>query len=317
MIPDKLKRMQCWCVSKDKMPLDMYALARGYEWGASNKRSHSSYTDFDTALAIGAKRGLPVTMLVDAATMGAYAIDIEKTCPKELRAAILKAMEPYTQHLERSLSKKGYHLIVDAMPADMPTAKYRKWLELLSKHHCTFTLEEVDFATAEAESFDTNESVSDAEAGAFLSRIVPGLTPEELYDLVKAESPSKPIADGAPLEAYKKVAGMFDGRHADLFGLMCDMEYQKTVDDFHGDWSSYEFGYASKLHYLLRRLCQDMIDADCRHYTIDITKEQAIMLVYMVLKQSLPPRDKHRQSRNGLPWLLYTSQQVYLKTFDK
>lgn len=319
MIPERLRELESWCVSKDKMPLDMYALANGYEWGASNKRSHSSYVNYDAAAQVRAKKGLPVTLLVDASVQAIYVIDIEKTCPQEIRQAIMLALHDSVIYLERSLSGKGYHLIVECEAAALATAKYKKWLEILSNHHCTFTENEVDFQTAFFEEFDTNEFVTDDDKDVeLLNALSSPVTGMQFYDLIGSSAQAVRIADSATFDEYKKAVKNFDGRHADLFGLLCDMEYAKTVDkDFHGDYSAYEFGYASKLHYMLRRVANDMIDADCNHYELPMSKEESIMLVYMVLKQCMAPREKHKSMRNGLPWLLYTSQQVYVKTFEK
>ena len=321
MIPDRLKEIPRWCVSKNKVPLDIMALKKGFEWGASDKRTHSSYGTFKEASEIGAKKGnLPVTLYVDSQSQSIYIIDIEKTCPKEIRQQILLALHDEIKYIEYSLSGKGYHLIVDISTAEsLQTTKYKKWFEILTNHHCTFTQNETDIKTAFYDDVDCNEFITDDDKDVeLLDALKSPVTAYDFYKLISSTTGTKlTINESASLEEYRKVAATFDNRHADLFGLMCDMDYTKTVDgDFHGDYSCYEFGYASKLHYLLRRLSQDMIDADCRHYTIDVTKEQSIMLVYMVLKQMIAPREKHKELRNGLPWLLYTSQQVYLKTFE-
>ena len=321
MIPDELKEIPRWCVSKNKIPLDIMALRKGFEWGASDKRTHSSYGTFEEASKIGAKKGnLPVTLFVDSSTQSVYIIDIEKTCPKEIRQQILLALYDNIAYIEKSLSGKGYHLLVNISTSEsLQTAKYKKWFEILTNHHCTFTQNEIQIKDAYYEDIDTNEFITDDDKDVeLLDALKSPITPYDFYKLISISSGTKiNIDDSATLDEYRKVTSTFDCRHADLFGLMCDMEYTKTVDgDFHGDYSCYEFGYASKLHYLLRRLSQDMIDADCRHYVLDVSKEQAIMLVYMVLKQSLAPREKHKEFRNGLPWLLYTSQQVYIKAFE-
>lgn len=318
MIPERIRDVTSWCVSKNKMPLDMFALERGYEWGASDKRSHSSYTDYGKAAEIRDGKGYPVTLFVDAASQGIYMIDIEKTCPQEIRQAIFLSLHDSIIYLERSLSGKGYHLMIECDPESLPTAKYKKWFEILSKHHCTFTENEVDFQTAYFEEFDTNEFVTDDDKDVeLLNALSAPISAKDFYDLIGKSSQAVRLDDTASFDEYKKAVANFDGRHADLFGLLCDMEYAKTVDkDFHGDYSSYEFGYASKLHYTLRRLADDMIDADCNHYQLPMSREECVMMVYMVLKQCMAPREKHKTMRNGLPWLLYTSQQVYVKTFE-
>lgn len=318
MIPEILKNTPAWCVSKNKVPLDIYALKKGLEWGASNKRSHASYVTYDEAVEIGAKSNLPVTLFVDSSKQAVYVIDIEKTCPQEIRQNILTALQPCILHLERSLSGKGYHLLIALTnTVELKSAKYKKWFEILSSHHCTFTQVLVDFNTAYYDEFDTNEFITDDDKDVeLLNALKEPRTALDFYDLISASRTIK-TGDSVDMELYKQAVAQFDGRHADLFNLMCDMEYTKTVDgDFHGDYSSYEFGYASKLHYLVRRLSANMIDANCRRYKLEVSKEQAIALVFMVLKHSIPPRQKHKELRNGLPWLLYTSQQVYIKTFE-
>ena len=318
ILPSRLIDIEKWCVSKDKVPLDVYALKKGYEWGASDRRSHSSYVIYKDAVEIGKTHGLPVTLFVDSLQQGIYMIDIEKTCPQEIRQAILLALHDSIIYLERSLSGKGYHLMISLINGvELRTAKYKKWFEILTNHHCTFTDNVVDFNTAYYDDIDTNEFITDDDKDVeFLEKLSSPINALDFYDLVSTSRGIK-VYESSSMEAYKQAVSTFDGRHADLFGSLCDMDYYKTVDgDFHGDYSSYEFGYASKLHYLLKRLANDMIDADFKHYKIELNKEQSIMLVYMVLKQMLPAREKHNEMRNGLPWLLYTSQQVYVKTFE-
>lgn len=329
MIPEKLRNAPKWCVSKDKMPLDMYALARGLEWGASTRRSHPCYTDFDTALEASKTKNLPVTLWIDSQETGYYAIDIEKECPARIRRGILLALHDHIDYLERSLSGKGYHLMVRlAAPKACTTVKYRKWVEILSSHHCTFTMKEISFQEAYDDEFPENETVGlwdedvnpdDLEAKRdqeLLDLLSAPLTPEDFYDKI-GENRTAVLCSAMDAGDYKAALATFDGRHADLFNGLCDMVYEKTVDDFSGDMSRWEFGCASKMHYLLQRLSRDMMAADMSHYQVTLDQAQAVMLVYMALKHTLPPREKHKTIRNGMPWLLYTSQQVYVKSFGQ
>lgn len=327
MIPQKLRDVGKWCVSKNKMPLDMYALARGLEWGASTKRSHPCYTDYEKAVEMGRVQNLPVTLYLDSAETGYYMIDVEPACPAKLRQGILLALHDHIEYLERSLSGKGYHMAVKlSAPAALTTVKHKKWIEILSAHHCTFTMKEIDFQTAYYDSFPENHAMAlwdedvnpedlDAKRDDEILRALSSpLTPEAFYDIIGSERTQIRTAAAEP-EEYRKALATFDGRHADLFNGLCDMIYDKTVDDFNNDQSRWEFGYASKMHYLLQRMSRDMVAADMTHYQVDLDQAQAVMLVYMALRQMLPPREKHKVIRNGLPWLLYTSQQVYIKTF--
>lgn len=320
LLPERLKDCQKWCVSKDKVPKDMHALARGLDWGVSTRRSHSCYVGFDEASSVSVRTGYPVTLWVDAAELGVYILDIEKTCPAEIRRQILLALHDAVLYLETSLSGKGFHLVVDiGERTALKTAKYRKWFEALSLHHCTFTMNEISFAEAFDMDVSENDPMPDGEKDSALwlgmQKPVGGL---EFYDLVSDVRAPVAAGDTGGVSEYRAALNKFDGRHADLFNSLCDMVYAKTVDgDFHGDMSAYEFGYASKMHYLVQRLIVDMIDADGCHYEMALSREEAVMLVWMALKQVLPPRDKHREIRNGMPWLLYTSHQVYVKSFDR
>ena len=329
MIPDRLRGAPVWCVSKDKVPLDMFALARGREWGVNTKRSHPCYVGFEDAAKASKSSGLPVTAWIDPASCPMIVLDIEKDCPAELRRALLLALHGEALYLERSLSGKGYHMILGLpAPAELKVAKYGKWFELLACHHCTFTMREIPFGTAYDDDWPENGIVPKWDADVnpddlqakrdhdlleLLSRPIRAM---ELYDFVGAGKPIN-VSESLELSEYRAALSGFDGRHADMFNSLCDMVYAKTVDgDFRGDWSSYEFGYASKLHYLLRRVSMDMIDADGKHYECPLTKQEAVMLVFMAMKQCLPARTKHSELRNGLPWLLYTSERVYAKTFE-
>lgn len=318
MIPERIRKLERWCVSKDKIPKDMYALERGMDWGVSTRRSHSCYVDYAKARQVGLDMGLPVTLWVDAAEQAMFVVDIEKTCPAEIRRAMLLSLHGCAEYLETSLSGKGFHLMVrtDALPS-LKTAKYRKWFECLSQHHCTFTGNEISFQDAYAMDVPENEPLpEDERSSPLMEAMKRPLTALQFYDTISSTRDPVQI-DSGDLSEYRAAVSGFDGRHADLFNALCDMDYLKTVDkDFHGDYSAYEFGYASKLMYRLLRLASDMLDADACHYELELTKEEAVMLVYMALKQCVAPRDKHAERRNGLPWLLYTAERVYAKTFS-
>ena len=318
-IPTRIRELPKWCVSKDKTPLDLYALNRGYEWGASFKRSHSAYGNFDAACELSTAHNYPVTLFVDSNEQGIFMLDIEKTCPQEIRQAILSSLKDNILYIERSLSNKGYHLMVNlGLSLDLRTVKYKQWFEILANHHCSFTQKTIDYDVAYNEIVDTNEVITDDDKDIELLDFLKNqVSPKDFYEKIGVIRNIKALDASTELDVYKKTASTFDGRHADLFGILCDVVYEKTVDgDFFGDYSRYEFGLASKLHYTARRAAVNMIDADANYYSLNLTKEQAIMIVYMALKQMLPPRQKHNELRNGLPWLLYTSQMVYVKSFD-
>ncbi len=322
MIPERIKRYQKWCVSKEKMPLDVFALQKGYEWGASFKRTHSAHADFDTVKKIYDQTSYRPTLFVDTAEQNIMILDIEPACPVEVREALLTGLKNDIQYIERSMSGHGYHLIIGVDGSSHHhTVKYKKWFELLSNHHCTFTLEEIDLATAMSEDHGTHESITDDDKDIeLLEKLRPGISSEELYQYIGGDraSVAAAAAESGSYAEYKSACAGFDGRHADLFSQLCAVEYQKTVDgDFFGDYSKYEFGYASKMYHALKRFSANMIDSDANFYELKLSEKETIMLIYMVLKQMLPYRPKHDETRRGLPWLLYTAEQVCLKQDQK
>ena len=317
MIPQRLLDAPVWCVSRDKVPLDMHVLPKGLEWGVSSKRSHSCYADGAAAMDMAAKTGYAPTAWIDASSQGVCVLDVEKTCPADIRRGLILALHDHILHLERSASGKGYHALLDlGRPAEWRNAKYKKWFELLASHHCILSGKEIGPAEAYADDFAENEASSDDDA-AMLELLSRPISVSELYEnLSTGAAVTKPVAS-EELAAYKEAVKGFGPEHADLFGCLCDFTYEKTLDgDFSGDWSRYEYGYISKLHYLLQRCAADMVDIRAEHYSVKLSKQEAVMLVYMAAKQMMPPRDKHSTYRNGLPWLLYTSERIYVRTFE-
>lgn len=317
MIPQELLDAPVWCVSRDKVPLDMHVLPRGLEWGVSNKRSHSCYSDGAAAMDMARKTGYAPTAWIDASSQNVCVLDIEKECPAAIRRGLVLALHDHILHLERSASGKGYHALLGLPgPVEWRNAKYKKWFELLVSHHCILSGKEISPAQAYADDFQENQETEDGDA-EMLSLLSRPISVAELYDNLSAGAAvTKPVAS-EELAVYKEAVKGFGPEHADLFGCLCDFVYEKTLDgDFHGDWSRYEYGYISKMHYLLQRCAADMVDIRAEHYSVDLSKPEAIMLVYMAAKQMMPPRDKHSTFRNGLPWLLYTSERIYVRTFE-
>ncbi len=318
MIPQELLDAPVWCVSRDKVPLDMHVLPRGLEWGVSNRRSHCCYCDNATALALAKKTGYAVTAWIEASSQGVCVLDIEKECPAAIRRGLILALHDHILRLERSASGKGYHALLKLPgPVEWRNAKYKKWFELLASHHCLMAGPEITPAEAYADEFGTNMETADDDAD-MLELVSRPIEVADLYEGLSAglAAAAKPVAS-EELAAYKEAVKGFGPEHADLFGCLCDFTYEKTLDgDFNGDWSRYEYGYISKLHYLLQRCAADMLDIRAEHYSVQLTKQEAVMLVYMAAKQMMPPRDKHSTYRNGLPWLLYTSERIYVRTFE-
>lgn len=279
----------------------MFALRKGFEWGASNNREHSSYECYSDVKAF-VDENQSYRLCSWLANDGDYAIlDIESICPKEIRAKLLEEFRKDIIYLEMSMSGNGFHAIIPRKYEK--TAKYKKYAEILVNHHCTYTGVEIDIDDAIVKDVATNLDISDDDVDE-----LDGIT--DIYDLFKKPSINMGTNDSATWQDYKKESQYLNGSHADLYNIMYMYEYPKSLQDFDNDYSRYEFGYASSLNYLIQRTAPNMIDADARMYNMHISKRSAALLIYFVLKQKLQPRAKHDEYRQGLPWLLYTADKV-------
>lgn len=292
-----------WCVSNsEKVPLDMFALRKGFEWGASNNREHSSYERYSDVEAF-IENNDSYLLCSWLPPDGDYAIlDIESICPKEIRVRLLEEFANDIVYIEKSMSGNGIHAVIKRKYEK--TAKYKKYAEILVNHHCTYTCDELSLNEAMNIDIDTNMDMTDEDI-----EDLENLT--DVYDLFKKPNTiNVNNNNSATWQDYKKESQYLNGSHADLYNIMFAFEYQKTLADFDNDYSRYEFGYASALSCLIKRTAPNMIDADAKFYNMHISKKSAALLIYFVLKQKLQPRIKHDEYRNGLPWLLYTADRV-------
>ena len=292
-----------WTVSNsEKVPLDMFALRKGREWGASNARTHSSYEPFeevDNFLPSSADKNYKLCCFIE--PDGDYALlDIEAICPKEIRQMLLDAFKDDMIYIEKSMSGNGIHAVIPRKYSG--TCKCKKYAEILVNHHCTFTCKSMDFDTAYNIDIETNQETSEED-----EELIQGMT--NVYDLFKAPQVST-YKGGANFDEYKAERRFLNGSHADLYNIMYNFEYKKSLADFDNDYSRYEYGYASSLNQLILRTAPNMIDENAHFYNMHISKKSAAILISMILKQKLPPRLKHDEYRNGLPWLLYIADKI-------
>lgn len=224
---------------------------------------------------------------------GLMVIDIEPECPAEVSAQLLQL--PETIYAEVSMSGRGYHLMVP-LPrnfVDHPKAMYKKvlrhekgWYEILLEHWCTFTRNPI--------------SKTDAALEAT------GRTPEEpytstasLYESLAASARSSsahsteiqtPVDPPSIVGSDEIVSETLDGADSRL----------KTLEDFDNDTSRWEFSIlGTLLNEMRRHLVVIGYLKSTRYSDSDIA-----WLLYLAAVEVLPPRNKHRERRNGRPFLL-------------
>ncbi|ROR76021.1 hypothetical protein SAMN06295974_3833 [Plantibacter flavus] len=272
-----------WTVSdSDKMPINMRNLmAGGPIWGAHEISDQCLVTlDEMTSFLPNAANN---AFYLRAQTDGFVVLDIEPSCPPEVAAALLGIPSLYS---ELSMSGNGYHLALP-LPAnfwDFPIASTKRvlrhehgWYEILLDHWVTFTRSEIP---------DDRRPVQDFTPGAW----------EALYASLAKDAVEAPTT-GFDMSSERPDVPNIEK----ILELMTRRPLEKTLDDFRGDSSRYEFSTLGVLYNRLRPILVAMRDV-----APDAVYDDGVQawLVYEAASQLLPPRDKHEEMRNGLPLLL-------------
>ncbi|MCC2248940.1 hypothetical protein JUJ52_03075 [Virgibacillus sp. AGTR] len=86
----------------------------------------------------------------------------------------------------------------------------------------------------------------------------------------------------------------------------------KTVSDFGEDYSRYEMSVANGIAFHTIRVHKLAKDTQSfRKMARSLTEQDLAYAIYLLLKSVIPYREKHDETRDGLPWLLFTSKRAY------
>lgn len=282
---------QKWTVSdKDKRPIDMHALINnGKIWGMAFDRGYNPMVDLKTLcerLPTAANNAYYLDALEDHFVV----LDIEPKCPDNIKQKLLEL--PY-QFAETSMSGKGYHLLFDLpdMLIDKyPVVKEKLTLkeehgnyEILLNHVVTFTRNALP-PQEKAESWN-----------AFLNVFELLATKAKSSSQTKTVDPVDIDIDEIPYSAQ-------------LLPALMAQRYGKTPADFYDDMSKYEFGMTG---FYYRCLCKVLKDNKYKDH--EYTDEEKAVIIYYLTSHHLPHREKHDQTRNNMPWLLYIAAQLIAK----
>lgn len=283
---------------KSKMPIDMYELIHNERiWGCAWNRGHHPLVDLQTVCDV-----LPTARnnayMLDANEDGFVVLDVEGRCPEFMKKEFLKL--PYL-YGEISMSGHGLHLIFE-LPKDIlakyPNAMTKSSLQskskdyevLMADHFVTFTRNTLPPASGERTVKDF-ENIFEA-----LCRIQ--------RKSVQADSISVTDIDTSSIADFDKI-----------MNYLRKKQYNKTITDFEYenktgyDHSAYEH-YASRFYYTsLKRLLNNPAYAG-KEYTDD---EKAI-IIYSIAKEKIPYREKHDETRAGMPWLMFLVTRMIAKT---
>lgn len=292
-----------WTVSdNNKRPIDMF------EWIYRQKLVGAATTDSNSLISLHRLcQTLPNaannTFFMDTLTDNFVMLDIEKTCPDEIKQELLKL--PYI-YGETSLSGKGYHLVFPC-PAcffEYPAATKKVvmkeehgYYEILLNHYVMFTRNMIppSEGTGDFETFFRNLCEKQKEVNR---------EDVDIHDMEPEHGPD-----------YDKIVE-----------LLIRQDYKKTRDDFSEDLSRYEYGYIGFLYYKLNQILKVNTIAlyDVKSEETGKTVKQKYVysdnekawILYTVAKDKIPYRAKHEEQRDGLPWLLYMAREIIAKNVE-
>ena len=269
----KITDLPLWTVSINKVPMDihMYNVYKQFQ-GASYDKAGSLITL--TKLINCFPYAINNTFYLNSQRDKYYILDIEPSCPDDIKNELLKTNWIYG---ERSMSKKGYHLVYPLPDyiKDYPIAEKKialreehGYYEILFNHYITFTRDMIE---------KPNET-NDIEP---IFRNLCKIQKERNIDKIDID-----------LICEKNIP-----HKEKILTLLDYYKYKKTPKDYNDDMSRYEFGFASSHLHKLMELTKKFPD-------YNYSNEEILYLLYYTLVNKLEHREKHDELRNDKPWLV-------------
>lgn len=271
-----------WTVNIDgKKPLDILEFDKsGTIRGA---KSEQCLTDLDNLLRIVNSIPKQFVYSLDAARDNIVVLDIEKTCPDDIKNKLLQLPFLYG---DISMSGKGCHLVFPCPPLDEVTIKKvamkeeHGYYEILLHHYVTFTNYTI-FPQFTAENAPVN-----------FTEIWDDLRQKQ-HDTVKQDFDTDIDTVDLDFPLYETIEEAVITNFRNRF--------KKTPEDFHNDLSRYEFAVIGSIRYSLNLVLSFPIF----ERTVKLDELQRIAMIYRIVTKILPHRKKHEELRDGKPLLLY------------
>lgn len=290
-----------WTVSdKDKKPLDMF------EWIYRKRLVGAATTDSNSLISLPKlceiiPNAVNNTFFMDSLIDNFVMLDIEKTCPDNIKAELLQL--PYI-YGETSLSGKGYHLVFPlpdcfyeypAATKKLTMKEEHGYYEILLNHYVMFTRNMLPPATGNGDFEKLFRTLCSNQKETHREDVnIQTLEPEHGPD-------------------YDKIVN-----------LLARQEYKKTYEDFHNDVSKFEYGCMGYFHYKLVQILKVNTIAIQEVYSkaegkmvskkYTYSDNEKAWILYTVVKDKIPYRAKHDENRDGLPWLLYLAREIIAKS---
>ena len=281
-----------WTIStRDKMPIDMYELIYRHNLTGALYHDRDSLVDLTTL-----ERFLPgcnnkayyLSMFED----GFVVLDIEPKCPDNIKKKLLEL--PYL-YGEISMSGKGYHMVFP-LPnciANYPAASRKivmkeehGWYEILMVHYVTFTGNLLPPSRTNDNSFETlfEEMASNQKIVVRSDISVEANEPENIPMMEKI---------------------------IEILQSQLKLNFKKKPSDYNDDYSRYEYATVGFLNRKLNNILNTKAAQAQNH---NWTPQERAWLIYLTAKEELPYREKHDETRDGLPWLLYLAREFIAKS---
>lgn len=279
--------------SKGKAPIDMrHLLDTGGRVRGAWARDEQCLVTLDE-LTERLPNAANVAFYFQSLSDGLMVIDIEPDCPAEISSQLLTI--PEAIYTETSMSGKGFHLVAP-LPEnfhDHKAAVGKKvlreehgWYEILLEHWCSFTRRPISADVWErAQAVDEVEKRYSTTSSLYASLARSARATQAVSTEVATAVEAPEITGGEEI-----VSRTLDG---------ADPRF-KTLDDFAGDASRWEFSVLGTLHREMQRHLVVIGFLKRARYT----DSDVAWLLYEAAREVLPHRTKHRERRNGRTFLL-------------
>ena len=290
-----------WTISNNqKIPIDMTTfLSSGKVYGSSFSRGYNPLTDLYT-IAERLPTVVNCTYYAQMLSDQFVILDIEPTCPEDIVNKLLEM--PYL-YGEVSMSGHGYHLIFP-MPSNVedfsdrinkPAAKEEHGhYELLLNHYVTLTGNMLEKST--------NERPNDTSFDEFFTTLMSTQAPviKTAVDL-SSEKPEIPLERDI-VNVLKGVT--YGKKQVDV------KSYNRHTNTYVIDYSKWEYGYIGLLYNKMIALTEIKFIKDTHTYN----QNEKVWILYLVASEIIPKRDKHNETRHGVPWLMYLCKEIVGKS---
>lgn len=331
-IIERLSRMQRWTFTsaKDKKPVNLISL-KNYLDGNEKYIRGSRIQDEGGAMSVLDIKRLfnvdivtPMAFYQSAMFTDVMIVDIEPKCDEELKNKLLTL--PYI-YAERSLSGNGIHLILpipekyknDNLFMNSKSLNQGGHFEILLNQWCTFTGDYLEVIN--------NSEISQDEVQINLNEFIDEFlkTRKEKVEVERKISLENPVlgklSDDHGIEKYNEFKKNYEKTIPSFKSLVkfaLNKPYNKTRQDFINNnakgegFSEWEYGNIS--YYFNRVVNQLNWLSEQQLINIDEFDETKLTyIVYSIIEQVIPYRDKHSTKRNGVPLLLNSLIGIYEK----